>query len=289
MATEQKNYQNLLGEEEHPDASIAQFNTEMELLSFQAERLFLSLFTRMKAQVDDQQKISLPAAIKLAKELTRDVTVLNQIKSKSCNQCISTLHLSVEKESDFQRIFAHYLSNACHQRNRQSPINSVWVLHFIEKIKISLGSDRFDLAEMRSQAVIEEMKATQQFSYTAFFVHPQAISEYVLILLELANFLSTNEKRLEWLINGMLSNPNAQTKNGLMVVQANTSEPPPTYVQVTCMLETLFRDLSSLIAEHRLDQYIAPQLAAAMPQVEVVLYLLGSKIKNSAGSCSEES
>jgi hypothetical protein len=278
MTEEQKVYQNLLGDDASTDPSISQFNTEMELLSFQAERLFLSLFSRLKTQVDEQQKISLSSAIKLAKELTRDVSVLNQIKSKSCNQCISTLHLSIEKESDFQRVFAHYLSHACHERNRQSPLNSVWIMHFVEKMKISLGTDRFELAEARCQAIIEEMKEQQRFSYTALFVHPKVVAEYVSVLLDLASFLSANEKRLEWLINGMLSNPNAQTKNGLILVQASVNEPAPTYVQVSCLLDTLFRNLSVLVATYQLEQFIAPQLTIGLPQVERILGALEHKL-----------
>ncbi len=279
MATEEQlGFYNLLGDNNPAKASAAQFDTEMELLSFQAEQLYFSLLSKLKQHVDEQQRISLSSAIKLAKELTRDVSVLNKIKSKSCSRCISTLHLSVEKESDFQRVFAHYLSNACHERNRQAPINSVWVLHFIEKIKISLGSERFELAELRCQTIIQEMKESHQFSYTALFIHPRAVAEYVLILLELANFLAANDKRLEWLINGMLSTPNAQTKNGLIMIQASSNEPPPTYEQVTCMLDTLFKSLSMLIDQHHLEAHIAPQLAANLPKVEQIVAALKDKL-----------
>ena len=278
MAEDQPNYHPLMADGQSSDASVEQFNTEMELLSFQAERLFLALFSKLKRQVDEQQKINLTSALKIAKEVTRDLSVLSQIKSKSCHLCISTLHLAVEKESDFQRIFAHYLSQACHHRNKQSQVNSVWVLHFIEKIKISLGSDRFELAEMRSQAIIEDMKQSEQFSYSAFFVNPKAIAEYVLILLELAGFLSANDKRLEWLINGMLSNPNAQTKSGLIMIQATHNEPPPTYSQITCMLDTLFKDIASLVAEHQLTPLLEAQLATHTTKVTQVLTLLSAKI-----------
>jgi hypothetical protein len=148
----------------------------------------------------------------------------------------------------------------------------------IEKIKISLGSERFELAELRCQTIIQEMKESHQFSYTALFIHPRAVAEYVLILLELANFLAANDKRLEWLINGMLSTPNAQTKNGLIMIQASSNEPPPTYEQVTCMLDTLFKSLSMLIDQHHLEAHIAPQLAANLPKVEQIVAALKDKL-----------
>lgn len=276
---EQNSFHELVGDTGDSRASAEQFNTEVELLTFQAGQLFVALFSRLKPMMDEQQRISLATAIKMAKEVTKDLTVLNKIKSKSCSKCISSLHLSAEKESDFQRIFSHYISNACHERSSESKLNQVWVMHFVEKLKISLGGERFDLAEQQCQNIIERMKNTQQFSYTAFFIDREAIAEYVLILIDLAVFLTSNNKRLEWLINGMLSTPNTQTKNGLIMVQANLSElPPPTYNQVACMLDTLFKNVSILIHEHQLQDMVRARLPSTNDSFEQVLSLLISKL-----------
>jgi hypothetical protein len=245
----------------------------LQSTQFYAEHLFALLFNRLKPTAIDN-KVSLVAAIRAAREISQDESLLNSIKEDACIDCAATQALLDMRIQHFRRLVMHRIMQQCKMKAYDNALSRQWLLHFVSIMEIALGGYRFEEAETTVNALVNDMKQSGSFSFMRLFEHPTAMSEYMVIMTGMALFLENDPShRIAWLVTSMESSPTTYQQHGLTIHEKDTT-PAPTHEQILLLLIALFEDVLAYGQEHDLFSTVIARHPNLARKPETLLTLL---------------
>jgi hypothetical protein len=126
-------------------------------------------------------------------------------------------------------------------------------------LEIALGKDYFAQPHQACTDLMNEIKLTPNFTYNDFLVHPKAMFEYAVLMTRLATFIEYNpQKRIEWLVKAMASNPNTHVVNGVRMHVSDAS--PPNFYQIKSLVLGVFDHIFRYVHEHQWEEEIQTRL-----------------------------
>jgi hypothetical protein len=235
-------------------------------LELATAKLFADFIRQLQPQMHNGS-VTLVQLIETAKKMAHDGEHLSQIYHDICKHNTTKQHPIPQEEMfrhrrvfHFRRLVIHYFMLISDGKQEvDHPISRHWLLQWYDVLEIALGKDYFADPHQKCTDLVNELKHHAEFTYHDFLVHPNAMFEYAILMTRLAVFIEVNpQKRIEWLVKAMASNPNTHAVNGLRV-HTNDS-PPPTFQQIKGLVIGVFSHVFHYIQAHHWEADIQKQM-----------------------------
>lgn len=230
-------------------------------------KLFAEFIRLLQPQMQNGN-VNLLQLIDTAKKMAHDGDRLAQIYHDVCKSHSEKKTAPQEdffrhrRVFHFRRLVIHYFMLISDSKQEvDHPISRHWLLQWYDVLEIALGKDFFTHPHEFCAELVTELRQNPEFTYNDFLTHPKAMFEYAILMTRLAVFIEVNpQKRIEWLVKAMASNPNTHAVNGLRV---HTNDlPPPTFRQIKSLVLGVFGHIFHYIQNHHWEDEIQARVGA---------------------------